>query len=263
MKVTHTPKKTTTNRVKKVTPPVAKPVEVVTEKAVPEAKGDGVVLSKVAPEVTPAETKAVETPAASSEKAETPKKDSTEILIALQDVDQGSRKKILTDYNAALQLGETTQEQKDQFLAAVALNHSTKEIRKRMPSASKQEIREAAKSDPELAKWTNLADTSAEFLPKKAAKSEEKPKPDPTDNVQKMANDRAKMDRIKDIYKELREHMIESAKKRHQKLMAARSEIYDMNAKGIADRQATRDHQASESRRLLLGTQNRSGRFVY
>ncbi len=50
------------------------------------------------------------------------------------------------------------------FAARSALRYSVDQINKLMPGASQAEIREAAKTNPELAKWTKVADSAGGYI---------------------------------------------------------------------------------------------------
>ncbi len=79
--------------------------------------------------------------------------------------DQEEMTSIMTD--AAVQMNErgiTDESQQGGFLAATALNHSLSQIQKKMPGATKEQIKEEAKTDPEIAKWSNIADSAAGYL---------------------------------------------------------------------------------------------------
>lgn len=61
--------------------------------------------------------------------------------------------------------------QHEKVIAAHTYNHAKALLSERMPNASAQEIREAAKSDPEIAKAVQLLDSSSAYI--KAAQKEE------------------------------------------------------------------------------------------
>lgn len=67
--------------------------------------------------------------------------------------------------------GDLDSGQHEKLLAAHTYNHAKQVINEKMPGASQKEVREAAKSDPELAKAVGLLDASTSFI--KAAQKEE------------------------------------------------------------------------------------------
>lgn len=60
-------------------------------------------------------------------------------------------------------------------LAATALQQAVAKLQAKMPNATAEELKEAAKSDPEIAKWSKIADTSKNYLTQIAAQASTAP----------------------------------------------------------------------------------------
>lgn len=87
----------------------------------------------------------------------------TETLFALQHGDKKELENIVTEAMSVdtSKLGESGQEIS---LAATALRTALAKLQAKMPNASKEQIREAAKTDPEIAKWAAIADAAGGYL---------------------------------------------------------------------------------------------------
>jgi hypothetical protein len=96
----------------------------------------------------------------------------TDTLFGLQDGNKKDFEDILTQSamvdTSKLPAGESGREV---ALAATALRTAVAKLQAKMPNASKEQIREAAKTDPEIAKWASIADSSSNFLTEIKAES--------------------------------------------------------------------------------------------
>jgi hypothetical protein len=135
-----------------------------TEKAQPEAKEYGSVTQE----------EQVKSPQAKSteETSQSPPSKSGQSLMAFTDtlfgLQEGNKKDledIITQSamidTSKLPAGESGREV---ALAATALRAAVAKLQAKMPGATKEQIREAAKTDPEVAKWASIADAAGVYL---------------------------------------------------------------------------------------------------
>jgi hypothetical protein len=89
----------------------------------------------------------------------------TDSLFGLQGENKQELEDIVTQSamvdTSALPAGEAGREV---ALAATALRTALAKLQEKMPNASKEQIREAAKRDPEIAKWAAIADSAGNYL---------------------------------------------------------------------------------------------------
>lgn len=91
----------------------------------------------------------------------------SETLFGLQDGHREDFEQILNDSSAIDTSGVPGMEGdngRSVAMASVALKTAVGKLQAKMPNATPEQIREAAKSDPEIAKWAAIADSSQNFL---------------------------------------------------------------------------------------------------
>ena len=91
----------------------------------------------------------------------------SETLFGLQDGHREDFEQILNDSSAIDTSGVPGMEGdngRSVAMASVALKTAVGKLQAKMPNATSEQIREAAKSDPEIAKWAAIADSSQNFL---------------------------------------------------------------------------------------------------
>lgn len=89
----------------------------------------------------------------------------TDSLFGLQDGNKKEFESILTE-SAMLDTSGVVApgQEREVSLAATALKTAVAKLEAKMPGATKEQIRQAAKTDPEVAKWAAIADTAGNYL---------------------------------------------------------------------------------------------------
>lgn len=186
--------------------------------------------------------------------------DSTQLLLALQGLSGKEKAEILSDFSTKLQRQNgVSEQQKEKILAAVVMNRAMRELRKSNPKGTKAQIVAASATNPELKKWTNLADRSAKVL--KGVKRSAKP--DPASTVKELQEAKAKSKRIAKIYAELDTSVREMAKKRLEILRKTHQEIAEIFSTDRAAAQSQFASHSSEFMRITFGTLNKKGQYVF
>lgn len=205
----------------------------------------------------------------------------TETLFALQHGDKKELENIFTEAMSVdtSKLGESGQEIS---LAATALRTALAKLQAKMPNASKEQIREAAKTDPEIAKWAAIADAAGGYLsamkaeggalpPADAggASSEAPPAAggqqpqnpvsdpgqspfalDPVTQAQMMADNVKTAEEIKNIYQQMWAEVKKAQAQRHQIMMETANAVNEIMMGIYVNRQ--KSSQAHFSRVLSM-----------
>lgn len=157
---------------------------------------------------------------------------------------------------AAQETGAADQSQQEGHLATAALEYSTGKIQEKMPDASLEEIREAAKTDGEVAKWTSIADSASDYLQAvddegppitpgtgqvagdpfargsetgSAAGIQEPGGIDPMESTKAMAENQKTMEEMRNIYSQMWAEMMKAQAERHKLMMDTMTAILDMS----------------------------------
>lgn len=161
----------TSNEVKVDVPKEKVTLSTLNEKAQPEAKDTSSTATADAAKAT--ETPTTETAAQPAEsKSGQALMAFTDTLFGLQEGDKKELEDIITQSatidTSKLPGGESGREV---ALAATALKTAVAKLQAKMPGATKEQIRAAAKTDPEVAKWAAIADAAGNYLNEVKAES--------------------------------------------------------------------------------------------
>ena len=159
----------TTNEVKVDVPKEKVTLSTLNEKAQPEAKE----TTSTADAAKATETPATETATQPAEsKSGQALMAFTDTLFGLQEGNKKELEDIITQSasidTSKLPAGESGREV---ALAATALKTAVANLQAKMPGATKEQIRAAAKTDPEVAKWASIADAAGNYLNEVKAES--------------------------------------------------------------------------------------------
>lgn len=198
----------------------------------------------------------------------------TESLFGLQDKDKQELEDIITQ-SAMVDTSKLPAENgRELALASTALRTAVAKLQAKMPGASKEQIREAAKTDPEVAKWAAIADSAQNYLnevkaeaspvsgvastepgassqaagaPPKGQEMMQNPfKLNPEQQAQMFADNVKTMQAIQNIYQQMWAEISKARAQRHQLMMETANAVNNMIMESHVNRmKSSENHRRS------------------
>jgi hypothetical protein len=209
----------------------------------------------------------------------------TDTLFGLQENNKQELEDIITQ-SAMVDTGQLPAENgREVALASTALRTAVAKLQAKMPGATKEQIREAAKTDPEVAKWAAIADSAQNYLsevqtdnaasaPEAGAKAAEgasaaagSPMNAPAKNPEMMQNpfklnpeqqaqmfaDNVKtMQAIQNIYQQMWAEIAKARAQRHQLMMETANSINSMIMESHVNRMKSSEHHRRAIMAVIL-----------
>lgn len=202
----------------------------------------------------------------------------TDTLFSLQDTDKKELEDIITQ-SAAVDTSQMAagDSGREVALAATALRTAVSKLQAKMPGATAEQIREAAKTDPEVAKWAGIADSANSYLTEIKAENAAQATPgddasapapgvpgrdsaprndsfklDPEQQAQMMADNVKTMEAIRNIYTQMWAEIQKARAQRHQLMMETATAINTMMMESHVARMKSSDSHRKMMMSVIL-----------